>query len=127
MPSILKNHDIISINGITCNRYELMECLCYNYYDKIKDKLNEIIRKKDQYLQNIDIILKYNLDLESYTMILNNIITNIKYLERLNNEKITALNNSSSAGYVNAIQMLIGLGIIIVFSVCIAYLLYTIH
>ena len=125
-PTILKNNDIISLNGITCNRYELMECLCYNYYDKIKDKLNEIIQNKDNYLQNIDIILKYNLDLENYTMILNNIITNLKYLERLNNEKTLSQNNNN-AGYVNAVQMILGLGIIIIFSVCIAYLLYSIN
>ncbi len=124
-PTILKNNDIISINGITCNRYELMECLCYNYYDKIKDKLYEIISNKDKYLQNIDIILKYNLDLNNYNMILNNIITNLNYLERLNNEKTIALNNNN-AGYVNAIQMIIGLGIIILFSVCIGYLIYSI-
>lgn len=124
-PSILKNNDVISVNGITCNRYELMECLCYNYYDKIKDKLNQILDNKSKYLQNIDIILKYNLDINNYNMIMNNIITNLNYLERLSRER-TLVDNNKSAGYVNAVQMIIGLGIIIAFSVCIAYLLYCI-
>lgn len=123
-PSILKNNDIISINGITCNRYELIECLFYNYYDKIQDRITKILENKNKYIQNIDIILKYNLDLNSYNMMLNNIITNLNYFERLNKER-TLVTNNSNAGYVNAIQMIIGLGIIIVFSVCIAYLLYS--
>ena len=124
-PSILKNNDIISINGITCNRYELMECLCYNYYDKIKDKLNYILSNKDKYLKNIDIILKYNLDLNNYNIILNNIITNINYLERLNNEK-TLSNNNKIAGYVNIVQLIIGLVIVMLFSIFIGYLLFRI-
>ena len=124
-PSILKNNDIIIINGITCNRYELIECLFYNYYDKIKDRVEKILSKKDRYLQNIDIILKYNLDLSTYNMMLNNIITNLNYFERLNRER-SMLETSNSAGYVNIIQMIIGLVIIAVFSVCIGYLLYCI-
>ena len=124
-PSILKNNDIISINGITCNRYELMECLCYNYYDKIKEKLEYILSNKEKILQNIDMIAKYNLDLNNYNMILNNIITNLNYFERLNTEK-TLVQNNNNAGYVNAVQMLVGLVIIVLFSVFIAYLLYTI-
>ena len=124
-PSILKNNDIIIINGITCNRYELIECLFYNYYDKIKDRVEKILSKKDRYLQNIDIILKYNLDLSTYNMMLNNIITNLNYFERLNRER-SMLETSSSAGYVNIVQMIIGLIIIAVFSVCIGYLLYCI-
>lgn len=122
-PSILKNNDVISINGITCNRYELIECLFYNYYDKIKDKVEQILANKNKYIQNIDIILKYNVDINNYNMIMNNIITNITYFERLNKEKSITTNNSN-AGYVNAIQLIIGLGIIIAFSICIAYLLY---
>lgn len=124
-PSILKNNDIIIINGITCNRYELIECLFYNYYDKIKDRVEKILSKKDRYLQNIDIILKYNLDLGNYNMMLNNMITNLNYFERLNKEQSMVTNNKN-AGYVNIIQMIIGLVIIAVFSVCIGYLLYCI-
>lgn len=124
-PSILKNNDIIIVNGITCNRYELIECLFYNYYDKIKDRVEKILSKKDRYLQNIDIILKYNLDLSTYNMMLNNIITNLNYFERLNRER-SMLETSNSAGYVNIVQMIIGLIIIAVFSVCIGYLLYCI-
>ena len=125
-PSILKNNDIIIVNGITCNRYELIECLFYNYYDKIKDRVDRIINKKDKYLQNIDIILKYNLDLSNYNMVLNNIITNLNYFERLNRERSRLETSSSSSGYVNIIQMIIGLIIIAIFSVCIGYLLYCI-
>lgn len=125
-PSILKNNDIIIVNGITCNRYELIECLFYNYYDKIKDRVDSIINKKDKYLQNIDIILKYNLDLSNYNMVLNNIITNLNYFERLNRERSRLETSSSSSGYVNIIQMIIGLIIIAIFSVCIGYLLYCI-
>lgn len=125
-PSILKNNDIIIVNGITCNRYELIECLFYNYYDKIKDRVDSILNKKDKYLQNIDIILKYNLDLSNYNMVLNNIITNLNYFERLNRERSRLETSSSSSGYVNIIQMIIGLIIIAIFSVCIGYLLYCI-
>lgn len=125
-PSILKNNDIIIVNGITCNRYELIECLFYNYYDKIKDRVDSILNKKDKYLQNIDIILKYNLDLSNYNMVLNNIITNLNYFERLNLERSRLETSSSSSGYVNIIQMIIGLIIIAIFSVCIGYLLYCI-
>lgn len=124
-PSILKNNDVISVNGITCNRYELIECLFYNYYDKIKERVEDILTNKEKYIQNIDIILKYNVDMNNYNMIMNNFVTNINYFERLNNERILVKNNSN-AGYVNAIQMLVGLGIIIAFSICIAYLLYCI-
>ena len=125
-PSILKNNDVISINGITCNRYELIECLFYNYYDNIKERINQILKNKNQYLQNIDVILKCNVDINNYNMLMNNIITNLNYFERLNQERTLVNQNTNSAGFVNAIQMVIGLGIIILFSVCIAYLLYCI-
>ena len=123
-PSILKNNDVISINGITCNRYELMECLFYNYYDKIKIRVMNILTNKDKYMKNIDIILKYNVDITNYNMLMNNIITNINYFERLNTEKTLVQNNSNSAGYVSIIQLILGLGIIMAFSVLIGYLLY---
>lgn len=122
-PSILKNNDVISINGITCNRYELIECLFYNFYDKISKRVTNIIEKKEIYLKNIDIILKYNTDIATYNMIMNNIITNINYFERLNKE-ITTINNNKNAGYVNVVQMFLGLIIVIIFSFCIGYLLY---
>ncbi len=122
-PSILKNNDVISVNGITCNRYELIECLFYNYYDKIKNRVDKILTNKNRYLQNIDIILKYNVDLSSYNMIMNNMITNINYFERLNNERNLVTNNRS-AGYVSIVQLFLALGIIVAFSICIAYLLY---
>lgn len=124
-PSILKNNDAISINGITCNRYELIECLFYNYYDKIKNRVENILTNKDKYINNIAVILKYNVDLNTYNMLLNNIITNLNYYERLNNEKSIA-NNNSNAGYVSIIQLIIGLIIIMGFSVLIGYLLYTV-
>ena len=124
-PSYLKNNDVISLNGITCNRYELIEYLFYNYYDKIKTRVTDIITNKERYLKTVDMILKYNVDLSAYNMVLNNIITNINYFERLNNERNTAVNNPNG-GFVNIIQLVIGLGIIMIFSVLIGYLLYTI-
>ena len=122
-PSILKNNDVMSINGITCNRYELIECLFYNYYDKIQKRIEDLLQNKEKYLKNIDVILKYNVDINNYNMLTNNIITNINYFERLNKEK-TMIKTNSNAGYVNIVQMLIGLAIVIGFSICIAYLLY---
>ena len=124
-PSILKNNDVISVNGITCNRYELIECLFYNYYDKIKNRVKTILDNKEKYMKNIDIILKYNVDVTNYNMMMNNIVTNINYFERLNNEK-SLIRNNSNAGYVSIVQLLVGLGIIMVFSVFIGYLLYTV-
>lgn len=123
-PSILKNNDVISMNGITCNRYELMECLFYNYYEKIQEKVEKILKNKESYIKNVDIILKYNVDINNYSMIMNNIITNLNYFEKLNQERIIVNQNKNNAGFVNTIQMVIGLGIIILFSICIAYLLY---
>lgn len=125
-PSILKNNDVFSFNGITCNRYELMECLFYNYYDKIKNKVEYILNNKETVLRTTSTILKYNLDMNTYNMIMNNIITNINYFERLIKEKSIIERNQNNAGYVDALHMLIALGIIIAFSICIAYLLYCI-
>ena len=122
-PTILKNNDVMSVNGITCNRYEFIECLFYNYYDKIESRVEELLNNKDNYLKNIDIILKYNVDLNAYNMLNNNIITNMNYFERLNKER-TMVRNNNNAGYVSIVQLVIGLAIIIGFSVCIAYLLY---
>ena len=124
-PTILKNNDVISVNGITCNRYELIECLFYNYYDKIKTRITDILTNKDKYIKNIDIILKYNVDLSNYNTLMNNIITNINYFERLNTEK-SLVQNNNNAGYVSIVQLILGLGIIMAFSVFIGYLLYTI-
>ena len=125
-PSILKNNDVISVNGITCNRYELMECLFYNYYDKISTRITAILNNKDRYIKNIDIILKCNVDLSNYNMMMNNIITNLNYFERLKTEKSLVESNNNSAGYVSIVQLIIGLLIIMGFSVFIGYLLYTI-
>lgn len=126
-PSILKNNDVISVNGIICNRYELIECLFYNYYEKIKDRVTQILQNKEQYLKNIDIILKYNVDVNNYNTIMNNINTNLNYFERLDKERTLVTSNTSNAGYVNTIQLIVGLIIIMIFSFCIGYLLYTIQ
>ena len=124
-PAYLKNNDVISINGIICNRYELIECLFYNYYDKIKIRVNDLLNNKDKYMKNIDIILKYNVDISTYNMMLNNIVTNLNYFERLNKEKTLSTNNSN-AGYVSIVQLVVGLAIIMGFSVLIGYLLFVI-
>ena len=122
-PSILKNNDVISINGITCNRYELIECLFYNYYDKIEERITNLLQNKERYIKNIDMILKYNVNIYNYRMLTNNIVTNLNYFERLNKER-TLVKSNTNAGYVNIVQMIIGLAIVIGFSICIAYLLY---
>jgi len=122
--SILKNNDIISYNGITCNRYELIEHLFYNYYPKIKTRVEKLLENKNNYLKNIDIILKYNLDLTNYNMVMNNIIANFNYYERLNNEIQVVQKNQKDAGFVNVLQITIGLIIICIFSFFIGYLLF---
>lgn len=123
-PSILKNNDIIMFNGIVCNRYELVECLFYEYYDKIEERITKILENKNRYLNNIDIILKYNLDYTNYNMILNNIISNLNYFERLIKEKTLVASKASNAGFVNILQMIIGMVILIGFSFAIGYLLF---
>lgn len=124
-PTILKNNDVFSFNGIVCNRYELMECLFYNYYDKIKDKVEYLLNRKEKVLQMSSMILRYNVDIGTYNMIMDNIITNLNYFEKLLQEKAIMEQNKQNAGYVDALHMLIALAIIIAFSICIAYLLYS--
>lgn len=123
-PSILKNNDVMVFNGVVCNRYELIECLFYDYYDKIQDRVNYILDNKGKYLNNIDIILKYNLDYTNYSMLLNNIISNLNYFERLIKEKTIVSRNASNAGFVNIVQMVFGMLVLIGFSVFIGYLLF---
>lgn len=123
-PSILKNNDIIVLNGIVCNRYELIECLFYNYYDKIEERVSGVLNRKDKYLNNIDMILKYNLSYDNYNMLLNNIISNLNYFDKLIKEKNIINNNANNGGFVNIVQMLIGMLILVGFSVAIGYLLF---
>ena len=122
--SILKNNDIISLNGVTCNRYELIEYLFYNHYDKIETRVNKLLANKTKYLQNIDIILKYNLDLTNYNMIMNNIIANFNYFEKLTKELEIIKQNKENAGFANVIQITLGLAIICLFSFFLGYLLF---
>ena len=103
-----------------------MECLFYNYYDKIKDKVEYILNNKDKILKTASMIFKYNVDLNTYNMLMNNIITNINYFDRLLKEKALFEQNKQNAGYVDIIHMVIAMVIIIAFSICIAYLLYNI-
>ena len=124
-PSILKNNDIIVLNGIVCNRYELIECLFYDYYDKIQDRVLKILNNKNNYLNNIDMVLKYNLGYENYVMVLNNIMSNLNYFDRLIKEKEIINNNNNNSGFVNVIQMSIGMLILIGFSIAVGYLLFT--
>ncbi len=123
-PSMLKNNDIIVLNGVVCNRYELVECLFYDYYDKIEDRVSKLLENKNKYLNNIDIILKYNLNYSNYSMLFNNIISNLNYFEKLIKEKMIISNNANNAGFVNIIQMVFGLFILVAFSVFIGYLLF---
>lgn len=123
-PSILKNNDIIVLNGIVCNRYELIECLFNDYYDKIEERVSVILNNKNKYLNNIDMILKYNVSYDNYNMLLNNIISNLNYFEKLIKQREIVNNNSNNAGFVNVLQMLIGMLILVGFSVAIGYLLF---
>jgi hypothetical protein len=125
-PTILKNNDVFSFNGIICNRYELMECLFFNYYDKIQDKVEFILNNKQKVLTSISNILKYNLDFNNYNMTLNNFLTNINYFEKLIQNKKIIEKQESNAGFVDIVQMVVALTLVIVFSICIAYLLYCI-
>ena len=102
-----------------------MECLFYNYYDKIKDKVEYLLNRKEKVLQMSSMILRYNVDIGTYNMIMDNIITNLNYFEKLLQEKAIMEQNKQNAGYVDALHMLIALAIIIAFSICIAYLLYS--
>ena len=123
-PSILKNNDVIIFNGVTCNRYELIECLFFNFYDKIKDRINDLISNKIKYLMNIDVILKYNLEYTNYVMMLNNIVGNFNYFEKLNSQKEIMAKNVNNAGFANVLQAGVGLIFILGFSVLIGYLLF---
>ena len=125
-PSILKNNDVLSFNGITCNRYELMECLFYNYYDKIKAKVEGILNNKDRVLKSASMIFKYNLDLNSYNMIFNNLITTINYFERLIKEKEIVERNQQNAGYADIFHILLALIIVFIFSFIIGYLIFNV-
>ena len=125
-PSILKNNDVFSFNGIVCNRYELIECLCYNYYDKIQNKLNFLLSNYKKILVTSSNILKYNVDINIYNMLMNNIITNLNYFDKVLKEKAIVDRNKTSAGYADIFHILLALGIIVAFSVVIAYLLYSI-
>ena len=69
--------------------------------------------------------MKEMFDISNYNMMLNNIVTNLNYFERLNKEK-TLSNNNSNAGYVSIVQLVVGLAIIMGFSVLIGYLLFVI-
>ena len=124
-PSILKNNDIFYLNGIACNRYELIETLFNNHYDKIKDKVEYILSNKNKILKNIDVIAKYNLNLNTYSMLMDNVTTNLNYFERLNNERKLPKQNNN-AGFADIFTMGMVLLIIIAFSIAIAYLIYCI-
>ena len=126
-PTILKNNDVFSFNDITCNRYELTECLFYNYYDKISKKVEFILANKGKIINTASTIFKYNVDINTYNMLMKNIITNINYFERIIESKRLQEQNKNNAGYVNIVQLLIALIIILLFSVGIAYLLYNIN
>ena len=91
-------------------------------YNKIKEYL---LNRKEKVLQMSSMILRYNVDIGTYNMIMDNIITNLNYFEKLLQEKAIMEKNKQNAGYVDALHMLIALAIIIAFSICIAYLLYS--
>ena len=96
----------------------------YEYYDKIEERVTKILSNKNRFLNNIDIILKYNLEYSNYNMLFNNIISNLNYFEKLIKQRGIVNNNSNNAGFVNVLQMLIGMLILVGFSVAIGYLLF---
>ena len=126
-PTMLKNNDILLFNNITCNRYELVECLIFNYYNKIEKRINYILNNEERILQTASTIFKYNVDIIYYNMLMNNVITNINNIKRLVSTKKIQEQNQNNAGFVNIVQLLLALLIIIAFSICIAYLLYNIN
>ena len=73
---------------------------------------------------NIDVILKYNLDYVNYSMMLDNIVGNFNYFEKLNNQREIMINNNENAGFANVVQVIIGLMFIVGFSVLIGYLMF---
>ena len=101
--------------------------LLFNYYDKVENKLNFIIDNEEKILKTASIIFKYNLDVNNYSMLLNNIRTNIENYKRLLETKRIQERNQSNAGFVNITQLLLALVIILVFSFCIAYLIFNIR
>ena len=59
-------------------------------------------------------------------MLMNNIITNLNYFDKVLKEKAIVDRNKTSAGYADIFHIILALGIIVAFSVVIAYLLYSI-
>ena len=57
-------------------------------------------------------------------MVMNNIISNLNYFDKLIKEKTIIENNANSAGFVNVVQMLFGMLVLVGFSVAIGYLLF---
>jgi len=124
-PSILQNNDTIIFNNIKCNRNELLRTLIIKYYDKISDKIESIIENKEKIIRNMDVIFKYNLDVSTYTTYPKNIKNNINLLEELVKEK-KQLKENENAGFADIATISILIGIIVFFSLGIAYLLYCI-
>ena len=89
-------------------------------------KLSFIINNEEKILDTASVIFKYNVDITTYNMLMNNLITNINNFKRLLSTKEIQERNENNAGFVNIAQLFIALIIIIAFSICIAYLLYNI-
>ena len=121
MPNLTE--DQCCFNDKVCNRNRLIDCLFENYYEDIKEKVTYIINNKTRLIKIIDIIAKQNLDINNYNILMEKIIKNIAYLEKKYQEKNNIVPNGS-AGFINAINMVIILSIITVFSIAIANLIY---
>ena len=104
-----------------------MECLFYEYYDKIKDKVEYMLNNKDTIIKTSSVIFKYNLDLNNYNMLLNNFITNINYFKKLTEEKAIIEKNQQNAGYADIFHIILAMVIIFAFSFFIAYLLFSVN
>lgn len=122
MPNITEEQ--CNFNGYVCNRNKLIDILFDSYYEDIKEKITYIITNKTKLVKNIDIIVKQNLDLDSYNNLMSKIIKNISYLELKYKEKNNLQINPNS-GFVNTLNMMIILIVIFTISISIALLIYT--
>jgi len=121
MPNLQENE--CSFNGYICDRNKLIDCLFDSYYEDIREKITYIITNKNRLLKNIDIIAKQNLDITSYNNLMKKIINNISYLEQKYKEK-NNITTTSNAGFVNILNIIIILGMIISISIAIANLIH---
>ena len=112
-----------NFNGVICDRNKLIDSLFDDFYDKVKNKVEFIVNNKQKLINNIDIIAKQNLDLDTYNDLMQKIINNLSYIEKKYNEK-NNIESNENAGFINILQMVTILSIITIISIAIAAFLY---